>query len=181
MLEFTLLEVEENDYTLIQNLIRFYVYDMSQYTEWKCPPNGLFGGADDQPYYFGRIPQDPEDRWPDGWSGKGFKIMVGNEIARFCLVRFYSNGDVHLNDIGEFFILRKFRGKSLGKQVAHAMFNRYRGKWQVRQMLENRPAQTFWRKVIADYTKAGFLEKTEFFPEDQCELVVQRFELPIRP
>ena len=107
MLEFTLLEVEENDYTLIQNLIRFYVYDMSQYTEWKCPPNGLFSGADDQPYYFGRIPEDPEDRWPDGWSGKGFKIMVGNEIAGFCLVQFYSNGDAHLNDIGEFFIPRK--------------------------------------------------------------------------
>ena len=169
-LEFTLLEVADDDYSLIQNLIRYYIYDMSEYTGWKCPPNGLFGGVDDLDYYFGRIPRDANDRWPDGWSGKGFKIVVGDEIAGFCLVRFYRKDSTHLNDIGEFFILRKFRGMNLGKQVAHAMFDKYRGKWQVRQMLANRPSQTFWRKVIADYTKEGFVEETN------AQVVVQKFE-----
>ena len=178
-MEFVLLEVGADDYTLIQNMIRFYIYDMSEYTGWKCPLNGLFGGVDDLDYYFGRIPQDPNNRWPDGWSGQGFKIVVEDEIAGFCLVRIFKKGDTYRYDIGEFFILRKFRGKNLGKQVAHAMFDRYCGKWQVRQMLDNRPAQMFWRKVISDYTKGVFEERTEFFPEYQCEFIVQRFQSPM--
>ena len=177
-MEFSLEEVEADDYVPIQNLIRFYIYDMSEFTGWKCPENGLYGGVDDQPYYFGRIPADPSDRWPEGWSGKGYKVTVEGELAGFCLVRFFRDGSSQLHDIGEFFIVRKWRGQGLGRQVAHAVFSRFPGKWQVKELLDNRPAQSFWRKVIADFTKEGFDDRTEFFPEYGCELVVQRFESP---
>lgn len=53
-MEFILVEVEDSDYELIQNLIRFYIYDMSEFTGWSCPSNGLYGGVDDQPYYYRR-------------------------------------------------------------------------------------------------------------------------------
>jgi predicted acetyltransferase len=175
-MEFSLVEVDEQDYVLVQNMIRFYIYDMSEFTGWGCPSNGLYGGVDDLPYYFGKIPEDPNDRWPEGWTGKGFKIVAEDEIAGFCLVRFYTDGTTQINDIGEFFIVRKWRGKGLGKQAGHAIFNKFPGKWQVRQMLDNRPAQSFWRKVIADFAEDGFSERTEFVPEYECKLVVQRFE-----
>ena len=81
-MEFSLVEVDEQDYVLVQNMIRFYIYDMSEFTGWGCPSNGLYGGVDDLPYYFGKIPEDPNDRWPEGWTGKGFKIVGGGRDRR---------------------------------------------------------------------------------------------------
>lgn len=175
---FTLVQVKEADYTLIQNLIRFYVYDLAEHAGWACPPNGLYGGCDDQPHYFGRLPDDPNDRWPEGWTGTGFKILLGQEIAGFCLVRFYAKEDTRLNDIGEFFILRKFRRQGLGQAVAHTVFDRYPGHWQIRQLIENRPAQAFWRHTIATYTKKGYSESRSLIPEYNIEMQIQRFTSP---
>ena len=176
-MNFTLIELTESDYTLIQNLIRFYVYDMSEFMGWPCPENGLFGGVDDQPYYFGRIPDNPDALWPEGWTGLGYKIMVDGEIAGFCLVRLFNKDGVQLNDIGEFFILRKFRRHGLGQRVAHAVFDRFPGNWQVRQLLENHPAQQFWRKVIGGYTNGRFTDRIEPIP-DYGEMQVQTFTTP---
>ncbi len=173
-MDFRLIEVEASDYELIQNMIRFYIYDMSEFMGWPCPANGFYGGVDDQPYYFGQIPENKNALWPDGWTGKGFKILVDGEIAGFCLVRLFNKDDVQLHDIGEFFIVRKFRHKGLGKQVAHAIFDMFPGNWQVRQLLENRPAQLFWQKVIASYTTDNFENSIKHFAE-YGEMHVQTF------
>ena len=173
-LDFTLAEVEALDFTLIQNLIRFYIYDMSEFMGWPCPQNGLYGGVDDQPYYFGQTPDNEDALWPDGWIGKGYKILVDGEIAGFCLVRLFNKENVRLHDIGEFFIIRKFRHKGLGKRVAHTVFDLFPGPWQVRQLLENRPAQQFWQKVIAAYTNNKFEDGIKRLP-GYGEMRVQTF------
>jgi predicted acetyltransferase len=179
---FILKEVVEADYTLIQNLIRFYVYDMAEHTGWHCPADGLYGGCDDQPHYFGRLPPDPGERWPEDWTGQGFKILVGDEIAGFCLLRFYAGPDQadgeNINDVGEFFVLRKFRRQGLGTAVAHAAFARYSGPWQVRQMPDNIPAQAFWRHCIASFAPDGFSEKRQRDAAYDIDMVVQRFTSP---
>ena len=64
-----ILRTTEEDYKVVQNLIRFYIYDMSEYMGWECPETGLFGGCDDQPHYWGRLPEDPSDRWKEGNKG----------------------------------------------------------------------------------------------------------------
>jgi predicted acetyltransferase len=66
-------------------------------------------------------------------------------MAGFWLIRFFNKHDLQLNDIGGFFIVRKFRYKGLGKLVAHTVFNLYPGHWQTRQMVENTPAHAVWR------------------------------------
>lgn len=176
-MDFTLVELQAPDYTLIQNLIRFYIYDMSEFTGWPCPENGLYGGVDDQPYYFGQTPDNEDALWPDGWTGQGYKVMVGGEIAGFCLVRHFHKDDIRLHDIGEFFIIRKFRHKGLGKQVAYAIFNRFPGRWQVRQLLDNHPAQQFWQKVIAAYTGDQFEDGIHSLT-GHGEMRVQTFTTP---
>ena len=176
-MDFTLVEVNNADYTLIQNLIRFYIYDMSEFMGWPCPEDGLYGGVDDQPYYFGKTPENEDALWPEGWTGKGYKILVDGEIAGFCLVRFFNKGDAQLHDIGEFFIVRKFRKKGLGRRVAHTIFGLFPGSWQVRQLLENRPAQLFWRKVIAAYTNGQFEDSIKHF-DSYGEMQVQAFTTP---
>ena len=48
---------------------------------------------------------------------------------------------------------------------------------EVRQLLENRPAQQFWRKVIGGYTNGRFTDRIEPIP-DYGEMQVQTFTTP---
>jgi predicted acetyltransferase len=58
--------------------------------------------------------------------------------------------------MSEFFILRGERRRGLGRRAARAVFDRFRGVWEVSQLPGNRPATAFWRSVIQEYTGGGF-------------------------
>jgi predicted acetyltransferase len=77
--------------------------------------------------------------------------------------------------MGEFFVLRKYRRSGLGRQLASGLFERFAGTWEVRELPSNTAAQTFWRRIIDDYTHGAFTETQEFFPTIGREFVVQRF------
>ena len=172
-----LIEAKESNLTVVQNLIRFYIYDMSEFMEWDCPENGLFGGVDDLPEYWGRKPENPHDSWTDGWKGIPYLVRVDDALAGFALIRWLDQPDQeHLYDIGEFFILRKYRGKDVGKWVAHTLFAKYQGRWQVRQLSQNKPAQHFWRSVISQYNKGIYQEIREYDSQYKYDMVVQRFD-----
>jgi predicted acetyltransferase len=50
------------------------------------------------------------------------------------------------------------------------------GRWEVREMPANAPAQCFWRQIIADYTGGAFTEAREAFTAyGEREFIVQRF------
>jgi predicted acetyltransferase len=55
-------------------------------------------------------------------------------------------GDPH--DVTEFFIMRKFRRPGVGKRAAAGLFQRYPGRWTVRQQVSNPAATAFWRTAI---------------------------------
>ena len=68
------------DHPIIQNMARFYVYDMSRYCgrgasvfDWSCPDDGLFECIDLKPYF------EAEDRY-------AFLIKAGDERAGFALI-----------------------------------------------------------------------------------------------
>lgn len=79
------LTATEADFPIVQNLVRFYIYDMSETMGWLCPEDGLYGGCDDLPEYWWTesTPQELEtinrklniripynihfDRWPTGF------------------------------------------------------------------------------------------------------------------
>jgi predicted acetyltransferase len=48
--------------------------------------------------------------------------------------------------------MRKYRRKGVGKAAALAVFEQFRGKWEVHELQRNGPSRDFWRKVIAEYT-----------------------------
>ena len=176
-----LIKAQDHDFSVVQNMIRFYVYDMSEFMGWYLPEHGLFGGVDDQPEYWGQIPEDPDVRWSPGWKGIAYIIRVDGVLAGFALVRWTDKGGERLYDIGEFFILRKFRRQRIGTQVAHTLFSRYPGQWQIRQMLGNKPAQHFWRAAVSQYGSGTFQEQREFDSEYQINEVVQRFDSRSKP
>lgn len=84
----------------------------------------------------------------------GYYWKVDSIIAGFCVV----DCDSGYLDIGEFYISPEYRKKGAGKAMAYAIFNRYQGNWQVRQIEGADLATAFWRNVIADYTNGNYTE-----------------------
>jgi predicted acetyltransferase len=64
----------------------------------------------------------------------------------------------------EFFVLRKFRRRGVGRRVALDLFARYAGPWRVEQLSGNAPAVLFWRRVIADHTRGRCTERVRESP-----------------
>jgi predicted acetyltransferase len=66
--------------------------------------------------------------------------------------------------------MRKYRRLKIGTDVARRVFAMFPGKWEVSQEVLNLPAQTFWRKTIADCTAGDYTEITrEKGPAQQFE------------
>ena len=143
----TLCKATKKDKDTIQNLGRFYVYEMSRYCgflpDWETPSNGLFECRDLGSYC------EQSDR-------HAFLIKVDGELAGFVLInKIGSSPDVDWN-IGEFFVVSKFQGKGVGAYVAKQVFSQFYGTWETMQMPENKAAIDFWRKVVDRYTKGHF-------------------------
>lgn len=157
------------DNATIQNMARFYVYDMSRYCGarpgWECPDDGLFVCIDLKKYF------NDADR-------AAFFIQVGDEKAGFVLVnKEGTTPDVDWN-IGEFFVLAKFQNSGIGQQIAAQLFDRFPGVWEVHAMPDNVPAAKFWRNVIKKYAKSGMSEETKVVTDDNPKphpMVVFRF------
>lgn len=169
---FEIVTATKADYPLVQNLARFYVYDMAEHAGWNFPPDGLFDAGDQFANYFG-LPGGRE--WPAGWRGFPFLIRIEGHPAGFALVKRIAEQPPTF-DMGEFFIGRQHRRLGLGRRVATALFDRFEGDWEVREMPSNLAAQAFWRRIISDYAGADFTESREAFPAyDNKDFVIQRF------
>jgi predicted acetyltransferase len=105
---------------------------------WPCSSDGQFDGCDDLESY---------------WRGPGkhaFVLRAGQELAGFVLILAEHDEPVDFS-VTDFFVLRKFRGRGVGRRVAHELFDRFRGRWKVEQFAGNTPAVAFWRRVIDGY------------------------------
>ncbi|MES2212490.1 MAG: GNAT family N-acetyltransferase [Pseudomonadota bacterium] len=132
------------NYELIQNMARFYVYDLSKecgrvLSGWECPDNGLFECIDLKKYL-----TKPQYR--------SYLIKVNQEYAGFALVGVSKIfPDCHWC-MEEFFVLGKFQRSGLGRKVATELFKRFSGRWAIGAIDENKRAINFWRTIISEYT-----------------------------
>lgn len=152
----TLSKATHDDKNTIQNLGRFYVYEMSRYCgflpSWKVPSNGLFECSDLSSYC------EKSDR-------HAFLVKVDDELAGFVLInKVGSTPDVDWN-IGEFFIVSKFQGKGVGRYAAEQVFNQFPGVWEISQIPENKAAIEFWDRVIRRYSNGHFEKMLKTVPE----------------
>ncbi|AXC15298.1 hypothetical protein ACPOL_6054 [Acidisarcina polymorpha] len=53
--------------------------------------------------------------------------------------------------MADFFIVRGVRGKGVGYKVAKRLWRQFPGRWEVRVMANNVPAQKFWAKAISRF------------------------------
>ena len=139
-----------DDYPAIQNMARFYVYEMSREcglnsTDWACPADGLYESFDFKHYF------TDSDR-------QAYLVKVNEELAGFVLI--YQTGEKSSFQwhMGEFYILARFQRRGIGRLAAQQVWQYHPGAWEVTVIPENQRALQFWRKAIAA-TVNNFIEE----------------------
>ena len=139
------------DYPLIQNMARFYVYDMSRFCgfisdDWACPVDGLYESDDFKNYFIDE-------------TRKAFLVKIEDELAGFVLLNKIGTLPETEWNMGEFFIIAKFQGKGIAREVVNQIWKSYPGKWEVSVIPENKHALNFWRKTINHFTNGNYKEE----------------------
>ena len=63
--------------------------------------------------------------------------------------------------MAEFFVLRRERGCGIGRRAVFALFDRFRGKWEISELPRNTTAIRFWRRVIGEYSRGRYTESRD--------------------
>ncbi len=149
------------DRQLIRRMMELYLYDFSEYEDSDLDEHGYFGYGDLDYFWFEK-------------THAVFLVMVDEQLAGFVLVDNEVVVEENERSICEFFIMRKYRRKGVGRQVAVEVFNRFPAKWEVRVIKQNTPAQHFWRNTIIEYTNNNFQEAV--FDDDDWKGPVYWFD-----
>lgn len=146
-MKFELIEAKEEDKNIIYNLMQLYTYELDFFedktTSFELLENGLFKISKYVDLYW-----KEEERHP-------FILKYDGKLAGFVLERF---NEEEMYEIAEFFVLNKYRKLGAGTFMANEMFNKYKGKWEIRTLLKNKPAQNFWRKVVKNVSNGIYEE-----------------------
>jgi predicted acetyltransferase len=60
--------------------------------------------------------------------------------------------------MAEFFVTLRSRRLGIGHDAAQLIFSRFAGTWEITEFLYNKPAVTFWRAVVNQYTSGNYRE-----------------------
>jgi predicted acetyltransferase len=74
------------------------------------------------------------------WAGFAF-VRKGSQIS----------GDGDIWDVAEFFIVRRYRRLGIGRKVAHEIWKKFPGAWEVRVIDRNQEAREFWKRAIGEF------------------------------
>jgi len=145
----TLVAATQADRTVLDNLFQYYLYEMSDFLSLSVGTHGRFSYNPAQiDHYLQR-----DDHYP-------FLIYADDELAGFSLLRRYpSEPDCY--DIGQFFVLRKFKGQGVGRAAFNLSVSRFPGRWITRVLKENRAALRFWTAVVSEYTGGEYILQEE--------------------
>ena len=61
--------------------------------------------------------------------------------------------------MAEFFITRAMRRLGIGATAVRLIFSRFAGRWEITEYLRNTNAVSFWRRVVASYTRGNYRER----------------------
>jgi predicted acetyltransferase len=127
--------------SIMANLLELYAHDFSEFHDLEIGADGRFGY-----------------KWlPLYWSEPGrhpFLVWVGGKLAGLAFVKRGSevSGNETAWDMAEFFVLRGYRGRGIGTHIAHEVWRRFPGQWEVRVMQSNVSAHHFWARAISIFT-----------------------------
>jgi predicted acetyltransferase len=162
--EIELVEVTPAHRPVLMALFALYQYDFTEYT-------GEDVGED------GRFDAEMLDRYlVVDEIRHGLLLRVDGKWAGLTLLHHgaFLVDDPEMMDIVEFFVMRKYRRGGAGEAMARAIFDRFPGCWEVREIANNVPAQAFWRTIIGRYTGGRFEERA--WDDERWRGAVQFFD-----
>jgi predicted acetyltransferase len=123
---------------ILSNLLELYVHDLSECHDLELGADGRFGYKH-LPLYWGE-----SNRYP-------FLVKMDGKLAGLVLVKRGSDisSDETVWDMAEFFVVRGCRRRGVGTEIAHEVWRRFPGSWEVRVMESNHSAHQFWEWAIA--------------------------------
>ena len=142
----TISKIGPDSDVLLRNLFEHYCHDMSEWFDVDTGADGSFS------YDTASV-----------WAGEHevYLAKVGASIAGFAVIGSAAGwmGSIGSWDVHEFFVLRKFRRRGIGQQMAALLWNEHRGEWLVRVLEANGPAAVFWRTAISGYSGDSYKEE----------------------
>ncbi len=138
-----LIPAKREEEPILANLLELYAHDFTEFLAIDLRPNGRFEYQDLSRYW-----RDPNHH--------PFLIKADGKLAGLILIRqdeTVSRAEV-LWDLAEFFVVRRYRRQGVGTAMAHAVWRKFSGRWQVRVMEANLPGQHFWQHAITQFTGA---------------------------
>ncbi|MCO7573710.1 GNAT family N-acetyltransferase [Pseudomonas chlororaphis] len=125
-----------DDWPCLENLMQFYLYELSQWLPLKFAAQGLYAL------------QALDDYWRHP-ATHPWLILVAGELAGFAVVDQQRCDHNARRNLGYLFIARRFRRLGIGRQVTQQLFEHFKGSWQVMHFDANLPARDFWRAMLA--------------------------------
>jgi predicted acetyltransferase len=126
--------------SILANLLELYAHDFSEFHDLEIGEDGRFGYKL-LPLYW----SDP-DRYP-------FLVKADGHLVGLILVMrgraVFGNHVVW--DMAEFFVLRGYRRRGIGTQMAQEIWRRFLGAWEVRVMQSNVAANHFWAHAVSTF------------------------------
>lgn len=152
----------ESDRLWIQSVYRDYLDDLA-------PGTGTFPALGE----VGHREPDQLQRWFGDPNSFPLVILRSSEPVGFALVvrgstgigpaRATAPGSQPRSAIdyrmAEFFIARAMRRLGIGATAVRLIFSRFTGRWEITEHLRNASAVSFWRRVVAGYTRGNYLER----------------------
>jgi predicted acetyltransferase len=132
------------DQPVLANLLELYSHDMSETVEVQLQPDGRFGYPE-LPLYWSEAGRIPFLVWVDGYLAGFALVSKGSRLT----------GDPAVWDMTEFFVARRYRKRGIGAAMAHEIWRRLPGEWEVRVREGNRPAPAFWAAAVGAFTGSG--------------------------
>ena len=151
------------DLPVMQNLGRFYVYDMARYCgdlpDWECPDDGLWECIVFAPY-FGAAGTHP------------FMLRAAGVPAGFVVVRRLEEEGCW--NMEQFYVGAPHQRRGHGARLFRQVLEQFPGAWRIEIIPENTRALAFWRQVTAG--AAPLVREAVETPAQGAPRIVLRFE-----
>ena len=141
----------ESDRLWIQSVYRDYLDDLA-------PDTGIFPVLGE----VGHREPDQIQRWFGDPNAFPLIILKAAEPVGFAMV---ARGARNLTQsrvdyrMAEFFIARTRRRLGIGQTAVQLILSRFAGRWEITESLRNPGAVSFWRRVVAAYTRGSYQER----------------------
>lgn len=150
MMNVEIVEVEEGRKDVLMRLLQLYEYEFSVFNETDVNEEGLFEYENFDRYW------EKENWHPFLFRYKG--NILGFALVRTDLPSKLFDGE-KVNDIAEFFIMKRYRRRGLGKRAAFKIFDEFPGRWEIWQLEKNIASKKFWRSILGEYTDGEWHER----------------------